>query len=226
MDDDVTVIANKQPPAQLGVFCCLQTAASGAEHGRPALVLRHWPGWLADADGWLTTLRDQVPWRQETITLYGRTHPLPRLTCWMADPGCRYRYSNIEQRPVPWLPCLMDLRQQLESLCGHELNALLLNQYRDGNDAMGCHADDEPELDQQASIVSISLGATRCLRFKPKPRSGLAAGAEPLSLELAHGDLLVMDPPTQQHWLHELPRRRRGSSPRLNLTFRKLTRGA
>ena len=192
---------------------------------QPGLALRHWPGWLANADGWFSDLRDQVPWKQEAITLFGRTHDLPRLTCWMADPGCRYRYSGIEQQPVPWLACLIPLRQQLETLCGHELNALLLNHYRHGNDAMGCHADDEPELVRDASIVSISLGATRTLRFKPKPKSALAAGCEPLSYELGHGDLLVMDPPTQQHWLHELPRRRRVSTARINLTFRRLKAG-
>ena len=195
------------------------------EPARPGLALRHWPGWLADADAWLSTLRDQVPWKQESITLFGRTHALPRLTCWMADPGYRYRYSGIEQHPVPWLPCLVPLRQQLQALCGHELNALLLNHYRHGNDAMGCHADDEPELVREASIVSISLGAARSLRFKPKPRSPLAEGWAPLSLELGHGDLLVMDPPTQQHWLHELPRRRRVGTARLNLTFRRLIPG-
>jgi len=190
---------------------------------RPGLSLRHWPGWLADADGWLAELRHQVPWKQEAITLFGRTHDLPRLTCWMADPGCHYRYSGIDQQPVPWLTCLAPLRQRLERICGHELNALLLNFYRDGNDAMGCHADDEPELVRDASIVSISLGASRTLRFKPKPRSALAADCAPLNLELSHGDLLVMEAPTQQHWLHELPRRRRVQSLRINLTFRRLT---
>jgi alkylated DNA repair dioxygenase AlkB len=179
---------------------------------------------LAHADDWLNELGHQVPWKQEAITLFGRTHNLPRLTCWMADPGYRYRYSGIEQQAVPWMAGLAPLRQQLETLCGHELNALLLNHYRDGNDAMGCHADDEPELVRDASIASISLGASRTLRFKPKPRSALAAGCEALNLELGHGDLLVMDPPTQQHWLHELPRRRRVQSLRNNLPSRRLMR--
>ena len=33
-------------------------------------------------------------------------------------------------------------------------------------------------------------------------------------------DLLVMEAPTQQHWLHQVPQRLRVSQPRLNLTFR------
>jgi alkylated DNA repair dioxygenase AlkB len=39
-------------------------------------------------------------------------------------------------------------------------------------------------------------------------------------VELADGDLLVMDPPTQRHWQHALPRRRRVRCERFNLTFR------
>jgi alkylated DNA repair dioxygenase AlkB len=216
------ITLDQKPPAQPGVFCCSTQDAPPLSLQHPGLRVRHWRGWLIDADALLQDLVHQVPWKQESITLFGKTHPLPRLTCWMADPGARYRYSGIEQRPSPWLPNLLLLRQRLVQLCGHDLNALLLNQYRDGNDAMGCHADDEPELVPSASIASISLGVSRSLRFKPKPRSVLSAGHEPLSLELAHGDLLVMDPPTQEHWLHGLPRRRRVTQTRINLTFRRV----
>lgn len=189
---------------------------------RPGLCLRHQASWLRSADALLEQLLQHIRWRQESIQVFGRRHPLPRLTCWMADPGYRYRYSGLEQTPDPWLPELDALREQLARLCGHPLNSLLLNLYRDGGDAMGCHADDEPDLDPQATIASISLGASRTLRFKPKSRSSLAAGSAPLSLELGHGDLLLMDPPTQSHWLHGLPKRRRVHNPRINLTFRRL----
>lgn len=203
-------------PGDPGGFLCPQLIAE------PGLALRHWSGWHRQADGLIQQLLDQVPWRQESIRLFGRVHPLPRLTCWMADPGCDYRYSGLQQEAQPWLPSLLELRQQLSELCGHPLNSLLLNLYRDGGDAMGCHADDEPELDPEAAIVSLSLGAARALRFKPKPRSPLAHGSAPVAIELGHGDLLLMDPPTQQHWLHELPRRKRVQQPRINLTFRRI----
>jgi alkylated DNA repair dioxygenase AlkB len=190
----------------------------------PGLTLRHWPGWLAPtaADVLMDHLMNAVSWRQEQIRLFGRTHAIPRLTSWMADPGLRYRYSGLEQQSQPWLEALLLLRQRLEHICGHPLNSLLLNYYRDGHDAMGCHADDEPELVPDASIVSLSLGVCRSLRFKPKPRSPLAAGRPSQLVELGHGDLLLMDAPTQQHWLHELPRRRRLTQARLNLTYRQL----
>jgi alkylated DNA repair dioxygenase AlkB len=180
--------------------------------------LRHWPGWVParEADGWLQQLLQEVPWKQESITVYGRRHAMPRLTCWMADPGCDYRYSGLKNAIEPWTPLASEIRRRLTASVGRCFNSLLLNHYRDGHDAMGWHADDEAELDPTAPIASLSLGARRTLRFRPRQRNA----TPPFPVELAHGDLLLMDPPTQRHWQHELPRRLRVGAPRLNLTFR------
>lgn len=184
--------------------------------------LRHWRGWLgaAEADDWLERLRLEVPWKQESITVYGRRHAMPRLTCWMADPGCGYRYSGLENAIEPWTPLISAIRRRVAAAAAQEFNSLLLNFYRDGRDAMGWHADDEAELDPEACIASLSLGASRTLRFRPRQRNT----APTLALELGHGDLLLMDPPTQRHWQHGLPRRLKVDAPRLNLTFRLVRR--
>ena len=206
---------------------------------RPGLGLSHWRGWLAPAAAadLQARLQAEVPWKQEAITLYGRRHPLPRLTCWMADPGCGYRYSGLANAIEPWSPAAARLREQLHQLCGWRFNSLLLNRYRDGRDAMGWHADDEPELDPAAPIASLSLGAPRDFRLRPRPSPrrppGLAvprgyglpptAGASdcvPFTLALHSGDLLLMAPPTQLWWQHAVPRRLRLQQERLNLTFR------
>ena len=188
----------------------------------PHLVLRHWPGWLAEADAWLAKLMAEVSWQQESLRLFGRRHPLPRLSCWMADPGCDYSYSGERQIPRPWNASVLALRASLSTLTGHRFNSVLLNLYRDGRDRMGWHADDEAELDPMAPIASLSLGAARSFRFRPKGRG--AEASRRLGLELGPGDLLLMDPPTQQHWQHALPSRRRVVGARLNLTFRVVVR--
>ena len=107
------------------------------------------------------------------------------------------------------------MRDLLQQQLGVRFNSLLLNRYRDGADRMGWHADDEAELDDQAPIASLSLGVARDLRFRP--RRGTEAA---FAVNLADGDLLVMDPPSQNHWQHALPPRARVVAERINLTFR------
>lgn len=158
---------------------------------RDGLALRYWQYWLADADGMMAALLALVPWKQEHITLWGKTYPIPRLTCWMGDPGCHYTYSGVSNTIAPWIPAVEVLRQQVEAAVGCRFNSLLLNHYRDGRDKLDWHADDEPELAPDQPIASLSLGAARSFRLKP--RSPEASSGDPLSFELGDGDLLVMD---------------------------------
>jgi alkylated DNA repair dioxygenase AlkB len=191
---------------------------------RPGLHLRHWPRWLPEPGVSADLLRLEVPWKQELITLWGRTHPLPRLTCWMGDPGCAYTYSGVRNRIEAWTPAVQQLRALVEEELGVTFNSLLLNRYRDGLDSLHWHADDEPELDPRAPIASLSLGSARTFRLRPLRTP--EGGQVPLAFELGMGDLLVMDPPTQEHWLHQVPRRLRVKDERINLTFRVIRQEA
>ena len=163
-----------------------------------------------------------LPWQQPEVTVYGKRHPTPRLTCWVADAGINYRYSGFSQSVTAWTPELRDLRDRLEQQLGVRFNSLLLNRYRTGADRMGWHADDEPELDDQAPIASLSLGISRTLRFRPRPGDPIAHGEPAIAIDLADGDLLLMDPPSQRHWQHALPQRLRLMGERINLTFRRI----
>ncbi|HCI01866.1 MAG TPA: alpha-ketoglutarate-dependent dioxygenase AlkB, partial [Oceanospirillaceae bacterium] len=95
-------------------------------------------------------------------------------------------------------------------------NACLANFYHDGNDAMGYHCDNEKDLQPEAAIASLSLGAPRRFCFKHR---GTKAKVE---LTLAHGSLLVMQGDTQKHWLHALPVAKKVDQSRVNLTFRSM----
>jgi alkylated DNA repair dioxygenase AlkB len=170
----------------------------------------------ADADKLLAELRAEVAWEQRNIRIFGQEVPQPRLTAWYGDPAARYTYSGLTWEPLPWLPALLSVRQRLENATQTSYNSVLLNYYRDGRDSMGWHADDEPELGPAPAIASLSLGATR--RFRLRPRAGQTHPS--LSLDLPTGSLLLMRGPTQQHWQHALPKTARPIGPRLNLTFR------
>jgi alkylated DNA repair dioxygenase AlkB len=193
----------------------------------PGLKLELWPAWIQatplSTDDLRNHLRSAMPWHQPVVTVFGRRHPVPRLTCWLGDPGCAYRYSGLVEPPHPWTPPLSDLRQLLEARLGMPFNSLLLNRYRDGRDRMGWHADDEPELAEGHPIASLSLGASRTLRFRPRPgRLPASATPGPLAVELGDGDLLVMHAPTQSCWHHSLPARQGVMAERFNLTFRRI----
>ncbi|MDX5516393.1 MULTISPECIES: alpha-ketoglutarate-dependent dioxygenase AlkB family protein [Stenotrophomonas] len=175
---------------------------------------RHWLPRDA-ADTLQRTLREDVPWEVHRIRMFGRQVDSPRLSCWMGDPAARYRYSGTEFVPQPWHPALLPLRDQLAAFCGHAFNSVLLNRYRDGDDGMGWHSDNEPELGPAPVIASLSLGAGR--RFLLRRRDDHAKKAEVL---LDHGDLLVMGGQTQRHYQHSLPKSARPLAERLNLTFR------
>lgn len=163
--------------------------------------------------------RDDIAWERKTVTWQGRTVAIPRLLAWYGD--VEYAYSGVVHpaRPMP-LP-LLELKRRIEQLLAVQgvpavFNSVLLNYYRDGNDSIGMHADDERELGPQPVIASVSLGATRTFKLVHGATRTKCAYA------LQGGALLVMKGDTQDAWKHGIPKEP-GAGPRINLTFR-LTR--
>ncbi|ARS37175.1 alpha-ketoglutarate-dependent dioxygenase AlkB family protein [Pontibacter actiniarum] len=165
-------------------------------------------------DVYLERLLQEVNWQQESIKLFGKLQPMPRLTAWYGDKG--YTYSGLENKPQPWLPLLQELRERVQEASGRAYNSVLLNLYRSGQDSMGWHSDNEPELGQEPSIASLSLGGERRFALKHRSRKDIA----PVRIILSHGSLLLMQGPTQHHWLHHIPKTAKAVQPRINLTFR------
>jgi alkylated DNA repair dioxygenase AlkB len=168
-----------------------------------------------ESDRLLTELTQTIDWRQDWITIYGRSLPQPRLTAWYGDPGISYTYSGITLHPSTWTEALLELKARVEAVSGVGFNSVLLNLYRDGNDSMGWHSDDEPELGQNPVIGSLSLGGTR--RFALRHRQEKSWKYQ---LELTSGSFLLMQGTTQHYWQHQVPKTKRPVSPRINLTFR------
>jgi alkylated DNA repair dioxygenase AlkB len=174
----------------------------------------HWLD-LTEADQWLAELTAQTPWQQPQVQLYGRQLPVPRLVAWYGDADARYRYSGLSHQPLPWTPLLARIRSRVAAAVEQPLNGVLLNYYRDGQDSMGWHSDDEKELGSNPLIASLNLGDTRRFDLRRKGQSRIEH-----SLQLNHGSLLVMRGPTQHYWQHQVAKTRSACAPRLNLTFR------
>ena len=178
-----------------------------------------WPGLFsrAEADRLMKELLGKIAWKQEEIRLYGKTHDLPRLTAWYGDVDKTYRYSGIEVDPLPWIPALLEIKQKIELVKpAVTFNSGLLNLYRSGADCVSWHSDDEPELGPEPAIGSVSFGGSRKLQLKHR------SSKEKKSIELGHGDYLLMSGKTQRNWLHQVPRTKKVLEPRINITFRQI----
>lgn len=167
---------------------------------------------------YLQRLITELPWRSESITLYGKTFLQPRLLEFFGDDGVFYRYSKKQYTAKPWTPLLSELRTVAEKLSNASFNCLLANYYRDERDSMGFHSDDEPELGTNPTIVSMSFGATRAFVLKHKTKKEIS----PIRIPLSSGSVLIMKGATQQHWVHGIEKKKSHIGPRVNLTFRRV----
>ena len=160
-------------------------------------------------------LLNSTEWHQQHISCFGKRVPVPRLTAWKAEDDLTYSYSGISLPPHQISNSLHTIKEQLEERFQLRFNSVLLNRYRDGNDSVSWHADDENVLGEEPDIASVSLGATR--RFQMKHRR---FANEKLTLDLSHGSVLLMRGRTQKNWLHRVPKTRKAVGERINLTFR------
>lgn len=185
--------------------------------GLPDLDIKYFKNFLSEkeASSLFHKLLSGMNWQQHYIKIFGKNLPQPRLTALYGETEISYTYSGLTLYPLPYTPELEALQKKLELLTTIRFTHCLANLYRDGNDSMGWHSDDEKELGIDPVIASVSLGAERKFQFKHKIQKELKYG-----LSLQHGNLLLMMGKTQQNWKHQLPKTKKVDSARINLTFR------
>ena len=164
----------------------------------------------------MQALINETPWRQEDINVWGKTFRQPRLVAWYGDPGHAYRYSGIALEPLPWTDRISGIKARVEAQVATTFNSVLLNYYRDQNDSMGMHSDNEKELGPRPTIASISMGAERSFLLKSK----LHPDTKIVKLPLASGSLLLMKGDTQKNYKHGIGKEKHVVGARVNLTFR------
>ena len=176
------------------------------------------PGFLDDeqANVMHQHLLDELDWQAESIRIAGRFVPVPRLVAWYGTDGIVYTYSGTRHVAHGWQPLLLELREQVQAQSGYRFNSVLANQYRDGRDSMGWHADKEAELGMNPCIASLSFGATRRFLLRHNRNK------EIIELNLENGSLLLMAGSLQHHWQHSVPKTSIAKGNRVNLTFRHI----
>jgi len=195
----------------------------------------YFPEFLSEHRQIFQQLLAENPWEQSQVFVFGKTHNEPRLSCLFGD--LNYAYSGATRTAHSWetSPLLCEIRDQLTELVRNirpdhpTFNAVLCNYYRDGNDKIGKHSDDETGLANNAFIGSVSLGETRFFDLQRKTDN------EKTRLTLGSGDVVMMGENMQTLYTHAVPqqkwqyttvngkkKRTRQTGPRINLTFRCL----
>ena len=173
-------------------------------------------GWMnqKEAKEWKEKLFENLKWEQPTVNVFGKNYLVPRKTIFMGDKNISYSYSGTSHKSTGWPDWFHPLLNEVCLVTKSNFNGCLINLYRNGNDRMGWHSDNEKELQADKPIASLSLGASRDFylkhRYLPKKKFIL----------LNDGDLLIMHPPCQEQWLHSIPIRKKILDFRINLTFR------
>lgn len=171
-----------------------------------------------EADTLMQNIVDDTKWRQDKIKIYGKEYNVPRLTALYGDNDKPYTYSGIRMQPEPWTETLAAIKQVVENMAETIFTSVLINYYRNGQDSMGWHRDNEKELGQNPVIASVSFGQTRPFHLRHKFRKDV----QKLIIPLTHGSLLLMKGETQHFWEHQIPKSAKQLEQRINLTFRKI----
>ena len=169
--------------------------------------VRLYRAWLVRdrADALLAHIRATAVWTQERRKMYDKFVDVPREQAWFGD-----------DRDVPFTQPLDAVRRELEAMLGTSFSYVLLNRYRDGNDSVAWHNDRAVDGNFRRTIASLTLGATRAFDVRPK-----AAIARVTSIDVDHGDLIVMRGDTQINYDHRVRKDPRIANERINLTFRQ-----
>ena len=157
------------------------------------------------------------PWSDHKILMFGKWITEPRKTAFYADKDVSYSYSGYQYDCLPWTNTLLRIKEKINADFNYYFNSALINYYRDGDDYMGWHRDNEIELGINPHIASLSFGESRDFLFRLKSNP-----SNKIKVTLQSGDLLLMEDKIQSLWEHSLPKRKRQNNERVNITFRRI----
>ncbi|TLD14172.1 uncharacterized protein PgNI_02872 [Pyricularia grisea] len=193
-------------------------------------------------------LRAEVSW----LRMSHQGGEVPRLVCVQGAVSTSdasvplYRHPADEAPPlVPFSPTVLKIKEHVERHIGHELNHVLVQLYRSGQDYISEHSDKTLDVVRGSYIANVSLGAERKMVFRTKrgdksktdeeDKEGEGSGKkrEIVKANLPHNSLVKMGLRTNARWTHAIKQDRRADRDRLapelafggariSLTFRQI----
>lgn len=171
------------------------------------------------SNAYFNRLLNTIEWRNDELIMFGKRIVTKRKTAWYGEKPFQYSYSNTTKTALPWTKELMEIKAIIEAKTNRKFNSCLLNLYHNGEEGMGWHSDDEPEMKKNEAIASVSFGVPRKFVLRHKKTK------EKIELILENGSVLIMEGDTQTHWQHAIPKTKKIDRSRINLTFRTFIEG-
>jgi len=190
-----------------------------------------------------STLKNEIYW--QTMSHAGGS--VPRLVCVQGSISPSdgsipvYRHPSDQSLPLlPFSAMVAEIKAKVEGIVGHEMNHVLIQLYRGGEDFISEHSDKTLDIVRRSSIVNVSLGAQRVMRLRTKKSATMVALGTTVTsprktqlVPMPHGSMFVLGLKTNEAWLHginadkRLPVERTEDEKafggqRISLTFRRI----
>lgn len=168
-----------------------------------------------ESDHYYNMLLHTTLWREYEMPMYDKTVIAPRMVAWYGDNNRPESKSHSE-----WPNELLTIKERIENETRIAFNAVLLNLYRNGMDGVGWHSDKTTSINKDMNIASVTFGETRMFRLRHKTLKHIPQ----IEIPLHHGTFLLMAGSTNTYWEHQVPKTTRDVLPRINLTFRQISK--
>lgn len=158
-------------------------------------------GFAPQPGGLFDRLHSELPWVQHSMIREGRRVDEPRLAVGLGN----------EQMKA--YPILHRARLVLEARYRVAFRGAGLILYRDGQDSMGYHSDDEMRYLDRTIVAGLGLGSPRPVGFRRADKQ------HEQHVAIADGDLYVMGGRCQADWHHGIPKVE-SCGPRISVVWR------
>ena len=140
-----------------------------------------------------------------------------REACYFGQYDYRYGGRAHKARPFEDNEMLTRISNQVRSLCPNvDFNSVLIHMYCSGDDHIAPHSDNEPNIDCDSSIITVSFGDTRTMKFRKK-----SPPFTNTDITLSQGEIMIMTRESQDKFDHQICKEPNRTG-RISFTYRLL----
>ena len=149
----------------------------------------------------------------------GRIVKVPRgQASYTTNANIHYNYGVSGGSPVNEVmdDKLKEITEKVNTALNTHYNTILMNIYKDGDDCIAYHHDKETDWTPNTGFATLAFGATRkfCLKHRTEEKQH--------KIQHQAGYVIQLPFPSNQEWLHAVPKMSKSTGLRISLTFRDI----